>query len=60
MPLSVVRVALDRIDICAMTAAETLKEIEKPNGMMQILYCKKVEETLSLDIPKEYSDQCSQ
>jgi hypothetical protein len=44
--MPVVRVALDVDDICAMTATEALEIIKKRPEMTQILYCKKVAESM--------------
>jgi len=55
--MPVVRAALDMDDIIAMTANEALEIIEKRPSTMQILYCKKVAESMpTLEIPKEYQD----
>jgi hypothetical protein len=50
-----VRAALDTDDIIAITANEALEIIEKQLTTMQILYCKKVAESMTtLKIPAEY------
>jgi hypothetical protein len=55
--MPIVRAALDTDDIIAMTANEALEIIEKQPTTMQILYCKKVAESmLTLKIPAEYQD----
>jgi hypothetical protein len=55
MPLFVVRDALDPVDIIAMTANEALEVIEKQLSTIQILYYKKVAESmLTLKIPAKY------
>ena len=55
--MPVVRAALDTDDIIAMTANEALEIIEKRPTTMQILYCKKVAESMpTLEIPAEYQD----
>jgi hypothetical protein len=55
--MPVVHAALDMDDIIAMTANEALEIIEKQLTTMQILYCKKVAESmLTLKIPTEYQD----
>jgi hypothetical protein len=53
--MPIVRAALDTDDIIAMTANEALEIIEKRLTTMQILYCKKVAESmLTLKIPAKY------
>jgi hypothetical protein len=55
--MPVVCTALDMDDIIAMTANEALEIIKKWLTTMQILYCKKVAESmLTLKIPAEYQD----
>jgi hypothetical protein len=55
--MPIVRAALDTDDIIAMTANEALEIIEKQPTTMQILYYKKVAESiLTLKIPAEYQD----
>jgi hypothetical protein len=57
IPLFVVRNALDPVDIFAITANEALEVIEKRLSIIQILYCKKVAESiLTLKILAEYQD----
>jgi hypothetical protein len=53
--MPIVRAALDTDDIIAITAIEALEIIEKRLETMQILYYKKVAESmLTLKIPVEY------
>jgi hypothetical protein len=55
--MPIVRTALDTDDIIAITANEALEIIEKQLTTMQILYCKKVAESiLTLKIPAKYQD----
>jgi hypothetical protein len=55
--MPVVHAALDIDDIIAITANEALEIIEKQLTTMQILYCKKVTESIpTLKIPAEYQD----
>jgi hypothetical protein len=55
IPMPIVRAALDTDDIIAITAIEALEIIEKRLETMQILYYKKVAESmLTLKIPVEY------
>jgi hypothetical protein len=55
--MPVVHAALDIDDIIAITANEALEIIKKQLTTMQILYCKKVAESmLTLKIPAEYQD----
>jgi hypothetical protein len=57
IPMPIVRAILDTDDIIAMTANEALEIIEKRPTTMQILYCKKVAESMpTLKIPAEYQD----
>jgi hypothetical protein len=56
MPLSVVRDALDGMDIHAMSATELREAIEENPDQVQVLYCKKTEGKPDLDIPPEYTD----
>jgi predicted TIM-barrel fold metal-dependent hydrolase len=53
--MPIVRAALDMDDIIAITVNEALEVIEKQPTTMQILYCKKVAESMpTLKIPAEY------
>jgi hypothetical protein len=53
--MPVVHAVLDMDDIIAITANEALEVIEKRLSTMQILYCKKVAESmLTLKIPAKY------
>jgi hypothetical protein len=53
--MPVVCAILDTDDIIAMTANKALEIIEKRLTTMQILYCKKVAESMpTLKIPAEY------
>jgi hypothetical protein len=55
--MPIVRTALDTDDIIAITANEALEIIEKQLTTIQILYCKKVAESmLTLKIPAKYQD----
>jgi hypothetical protein len=55
--MPIVRTVLDTDDIIAITANEALEIIEKQLTTMQILYCKKVAESmLTLKIPAKYQD----
>jgi hypothetical protein len=55
--MPIVRTALDTDDIIAITANEALEIIEKQLTTMQILYCKKVAESmLTLKILAKYQD----
>jgi hypothetical protein len=55
--MPIVRATLDMDDIIAITANEALEIIERRLTTMQILYCKKVAESiLTLKIPAEYRD----
>jgi hypothetical protein len=55
IPMPIVRAALDTDDIIAMTVNEALDIIEKRLTTIQILYCKKVAESMpTLKIPAEY------
>jgi len=55
--MPVVRAALDTDDIITITANEALEIIEKQLTTIQILYCKKVAESIpTLKIPAEYQD----
>ncbi|KAM0717753.1 hypothetical protein Q7P37_006085 [Cladosporium fusiforme] len=57
MPLPVVHDALDKIDICAMSATELQEQVEKNPDQVQVLYCKKTEEAKTeFVIPPEYAD----
>jgi hypothetical protein len=53
--MPIVHAVLDTDDIIAMIAIEALEIIEKRLETIQILYCKKVAESiLTLKIPAEY------
>jgi hypothetical protein len=55
--MPIVRAALDTDDIIAITANEALEIIEKQLTTIQILYYKKVAESmLTLKIPAKYQD----
>jgi hypothetical protein len=51
-----VRDVLDRIDIYTMSATELIEVIEENPDQVQVLYYKKTEGKLELDIPPEYTD----
>jgi hypothetical protein len=55
--MPIVHATLDTDDIIAITANEALEIIEKRLTTMQILYCKKVVESMpTLKIPAKYQD----
>jgi hypothetical protein len=54
--MSVVRDALDGIDIYAMSATELQEAIKENPDQVQTLYCKKTEGKTDLVIPPEYTD----
>jgi hypothetical protein len=56
MPMSVVRDALDGMDIYTMSATELQEVIKENPDQVQVLYCKKTEGKPELDIPPEYTD----
>jgi hypothetical protein len=56
MPLSVVRDALDGMDIHAMSATELQEALKENPDQVQTLYCKKTEGKPDLVIPPEYTD----
>ncbi|KAM0713386.1 hypothetical protein Q7P37_010348 [Cladosporium fusiforme] len=57
MPLPVVHDALDKIDICAMSATELQEQVKKNPNQVQVLYYKKTEEAKTeFVIPLEYAD----
>jgi hypothetical protein len=56
MPMSVVRDALDGMDIHAMSATELQEVIKKNPDQVQTLYCKKTEGKTDLVIPPKYTD----
>jgi hypothetical protein len=54
--MSVVHNILDRIDIYIISATELIEVIEENPDQVQVLYYKKTEGKLELDIPPKYTD----